>query len=40
VFRVIRNMPAWRPAYYNGKVVKSKVSLPLTFSLKKVSSLN
>jgi TonB family protein len=40
VFRVIRNMPAWKPAYYNGKVVKSKVSLPLTFSLKKVSSLN
>jgi periplasmic protein TonB len=38
VFRVIRNMPLWKPAYYNGKIVKSKVSLPLTFKLTKVSS--
>lgn len=40
VLRVIRNMPAWKPAYYNGKLVKSRVSLPLTFQLTKVSSQN
>jgi len=38
VIRVLENMPLWKPAYYNGKLVKSKVSLPLTFQLKKVSS--
>jgi TonB family protein len=35
--RVIKNMPDWRPARYNGKPVPSKMSLPLTFELKKVS---
>ena len=35
VFRVIQNMPAWVPASYDGKPVKSKVSIPLTFEIQK-----
>ena len=38
VLRVLENMPRWKPAYYNGKPVKSKVSLPLTFQIMKVST--
>jgi TonB family protein len=34
VNRVIENMPPWKPASYNGKPMKSKVSIPLTFELK------
>lgn len=33
--RVIENMPLWKPASYNNKPVTSKMSLPLTFQLKK-----
>lgn len=29
--RVIESMPSWKPALLNGRPVKSKVSLPLTF---------
>ena len=36
VNRVIENMPAWKPASYNGKPTKSKVSIPLTFELKNI----
>ena len=35
VRRLIQNMPLWQPATYNGNAVKSKVSLPITFSVKK-----
>jgi len=34
--RLIQQMPAWKPATYNGKPVKSKITLPVTFQLKKV----
>jgi len=34
--RLIQQMPAWKPATYNGKPVKSKIALPLTFQLKKI----
>lgn len=30
---VIQNMPAWRPALLNGRPIKSKMSLPLTFRI-------
>jgi TonB family protein len=40
VMRLIGNMPLWKPALYNGKLVKSKVSLPLTFQLRKIHSKN
>jgi TonB family protein len=33
--RVIANMPPWKPATYNQKPVRSKLSLPLTFQIKK-----
>ncbi|MFZ6013363.1 MAG: energy transducer TonB [Bacteroidota bacterium] len=36
VKRVIENMPAWKPATYNGKPVPSKISLPLTFRITKL----
>jgi TonB family protein len=36
VYRVMEKMPAWKPATYNGKPVRSKVSLPLTFQLQKI----
>lgn len=38
VIRLMDNMPAWRPASYNGKPVQSKISLPVTFSVKKNNS--
>lgn len=37
VKRLMENMPAWNPASYNGKPVASKLSLPLTFELKKLN---
>jgi TonB family protein len=33
--RVIRNMPAWKPATYNGKPLASRMSVPLTFQITK-----
>lgn len=36
--RLVENMPLWKPAFYNGKLVPSKISLPITFSLKKISN--
>jgi TonB family protein len=33
--RVIENMPVWNPATYNGKPVRSKISLPMTFGIHK-----
>ncbi len=33
--RLIRNMPAWKPATIDGKPVPSKFSLPLTFQLER-----
>lgn len=36
--RVIQHMPLWKPATYNGKAVSSKISLPLTFQIKKVKT--
>jgi TonB family protein len=36
VIRLITNMPAWKPATYKNKPVASKMSLPLTFQLKKI----
>jgi TonB family protein len=38
VLRVVGMMPPWNAASYNGKPVKSKVSLPLTFQLKKLNT--
>jgi TonB family protein len=38
VIRLITNMPAWKPATYNDKPVASKMSLPLTFQIKKITS--
>jgi TonB family protein len=34
--RVVKNMPNWNPATYNGKPMASRISLPLTFQIKKV----
>jgi protein TonB len=34
--RVIEHMPVWKPAQLDGTPVKSKVSVPITFSLKTV----
>jgi TonB family protein len=34
-FRLISNMPRWKPAVRNGKKVESKVSLQLSFNLEK-----
>jgi TonB family protein len=36
--RLLNNMPLWRPASYNGKVVPSKISLPITFDLSKATN--
>lgn len=38
VLRLLKNMPAWKPATYNGRPVRSKVSLPIAFDLEKVST--
>lgn len=38
VIRLIMNMPSWKPATYKNKPVPSKMSLPLTFQVKKISS--
>jgi TonB family protein len=35
--RLIGNMPLWKPATLNGKPVPSKVAVPLTFQIKKIS---
>jgi TonB family protein len=35
--RVIKKMPSWKPARYNGRPVASKVSVPLTFQFKKLN---
>lgn len=37
--RLVENMPLWKPASYNGKAVPGKISLPITFELKKISNL-
>jgi protein TonB len=34
--RVVQNMPLWKAATYNGKPVASRMSLPLTFQVKKI----
>lgn len=36
VNRLIRNMPAWKPAAVNGKPVASRLAIPITFRLEKV----
>lgn len=36
VRRLIRNMPAWKPAAVNGNPVPSKLAIPITFRLEKV----
>lgn len=33
--RLIQNMPAWKPSTLNGKPVPSKISLPITFQIKR-----
>ncbi len=38
IARLIENMPDWKPALLNGKPVPSRISLPVTFQLQKVSS--
>lgn len=38
VIRVIENMPLWKPATYNGKPIGSRISLPLTFQMKKIKT--
>jgi TonB family protein len=34
--RMIENMPPWKPATINGKPVESRLSLPLTFNIKRI----
>jgi TonB family protein len=34
--RLIENMPEWKPATLNGKPVPSKITIPLTFQIKKI----
>lgn len=34
--RLIREMPAWQPATFNGRPVASQLSVPLTFQLKRI----
>ena len=34
--RLIQNMPQWKPATYNDKPMPSRISLPLTFQVKKI----
>jgi TonB family protein len=36
--RLIENMPLWKPATYNQKPVKSRMSVPLTFQIKKLNA--
>jgi TonB family protein len=36
VNRIVHEMPAWKPATYNGSPVTSKISIPLTFQLQKI----
>jgi TonB family protein len=36
--RLIENMPAWKPATLNGKPVESKISIPITFQIKKIKN--
>jgi protein TonB len=36
--RLIKNMPAWKPATYNEKPVPSRISLPITFQIRKLKS--
>lgn len=31
--RLVQNMPPWKPATYDGQPVRSKISLPITFTL-------
>ncbi|HEX5168148.1 MAG TPA: TonB family protein [Cyclobacteriaceae bacterium] len=38
VKKVIENMPLWRPASVNGNPVSSRLSVPLTFQIKKTKS--
>ncbi len=38
VSRLLKNMPAWKPATYNGRPVRSRISLPIAFELEKVPS--
>lgn len=33
--RVIKNMPPWKPATINGKPVQVRLSIPLSFKIKK-----
>jgi TonB family protein len=35
--RLIENMPDWNPATYNGNPVLSKISLPITFNVKRLT---
>jgi TonB family protein len=35
--QLIEGMPAWKPATLNGKPVRSKVTLPLTFEIKTIN---
>ena len=34
--RLVEHMPLWKPATYNGSPVKSKISLPITFDVRKI----
>lgn len=36
--RLVQQMPLWKPASYDGKPVRSKISLPITFELQKIST--
>jgi len=36
--RLIQNMPPWKPATLNQRPVKSKISIPLTFEIKKIKA--
>jgi TonB family protein len=36
--QTIKNMPPWKPATYNHEPVNSKISLPLTFQIKKIKT--
>lgn len=35
--RMVENMPLWKPATYNGVPVKSRISLPITFGIRKTT---
>ena len=36
--RLIENMPEWKPAKLDGKPVRSRISIPLTFQIQKVKN--